>query len=245
VERCTDTTCTRFRGGVLSASGEAVRTLLALESPDLLLLGTNDGLVLTRASNPSAGGPPGTIVGRRLLEGVPVRQVVVSPASGTHALKLWAATAEGLAELTVTVETPFEPAVALVTSVLHGSPALPDVDVHAVTVSPEGRPYVGTTRGWSALGQPGPSLKSPPWNFPDEQVQTLVYERRTVGGQVRELLWAGTRRGLIRYDLGLDIATRFGPEDGLPSEDIRSLVVGPQGMRFIGTAAGLAAYAGP
>jgi hypothetical protein len=245
VERCTGTTCTRYRGGVLAASGEAVRTLLALESPDLLLLGTNEGLVLTRASNPSAGGPPGTVVGRRLLEGVAVRQVVVSPTSSTRALKLWAATAEGLAELTLTVETPFEPAVALVTTVLHAPPALPDRDVRAVTVSPEGRPYVGTARGWGALGQPGPALKSPPWNFLDEQVQALVYERRSVGGQVRELLWAGTRRGLIRYDLGLEIATHFGLEDGLPSEDIRALGVGPRGTRYIGTATGLATYAGP
>ncbi len=245
VERCTGTTCTRYRGGALSASGEAVRTLLALESPDLLLLGTNEGLVLTRASNPSAGGPPGTVVGRRVLEGVPVRQVLVSPASSARALKLWAATAEGLAELTLTVELPFEPAVALVSSVLHGPPALPDKDMLAVAVSPEGLPYVGTTKGWGALGQPGPVLKSPPWNFLDEQVQTLLYERRTENGQVRNLLWAGTRRGLIRYDLGLDIATCFGLEDGLPSEDIRALGVGPQGIRYIGTATGLATYAGP
>jgi PKD repeat protein len=245
VERCTGTTCTRYRGGVLSASGEAVRTLLALESPDLLLLGTSEGLVLTRASNPSEGGPPGTVVGRRVLEGVAVRQVLISPVSSPRALKLWAATAEGLAELTLTVETPFEPAVALVSSVLHGPPALPDKDVRAVAMSPEGRPYAGTARGWGTLGQPGPALKSPPWNFLDEQVQALVFERRTVNGQVRELLWAGTRRGLIRYDLGLDIATRFGLEDGLPSEDIRALGVGPRGIRYIGTATGLAAYDGP
>jgi hypothetical protein len=245
VERCNGTTCTRYHGGVLSSSGEAVRTLLALESPDLLLLGTTEGLVLTRASDPSAGGPAGTIVGRRLLEGVQVRQVLAAPAADGRALRLWAATSEGLAELTLTLETPFEPAIALVTAVLHGPPALPDKDVRAVTLSPEGRPYVGTVRGWGALGQAGPSLRAPPWSFPDEQVQALAFERRAVGGQVRDLLWAGTRRGLIRYDLGLDIATRFDVEDGLPGEDIRALSLTPEGLHYIGTASGLALYAGP
>jgi PKD repeat protein len=245
VERCTGTTCTRYRGGALSSSSEAVRAIAALESPDLLLLGTDKGLVLTRASNPSAGGPPGTIVGRRVLPGTAVRQIAVSPASTARELKLWAATAEGLAELTLTVETPFEPAVALVTSVLHGPPALPDKDVRAVTVSPEGLAYAGTLRGWGALGQPGPSLKTPPWSFPDEEVQALVFERTLVGGQVRELLWAGTRRGLIRYDLGRDIATRFGTEDGLPGEDVRALTRAPDGTRYLGTAAGPAVYSGP
>jgi hypothetical protein len=245
VERCTGTTCTRYRGGVLSSSGEAVRTLLALESPDLLLLGTSEGLVLTRASNPSAGGPAGTIVGRRVLQGMQVRQVLASSASTARELKLWAATSQGLAELTLTLETPFEPAVALLTSVLHGPPALPDKDVRALTLSPEGRPYVGTLRGWGTLGRAGPALKAPPWSYPDEHVQALVFERRAVGGQVRDVLWAGTRRGLIRYDLGLDIATHFGAVDGLPNEDIRALALTPEGVRLIGTASGLAIYSGP
>ena len=174
-----------------------------------------------------------------------MRQVLASSASTARELKLWAATSEGLAELTLTVETPFEPAVALVTSVLHGPPALPDEDVRALALSPEGLPYAGTTRGWGALGRAGPALKAPPWSYPDEQVQALVFERRAVGGQVRDVLWAGTRRGLIRYDLGRDIATHFGVGDGLPNEDIRALAPTPEGARLIGTASGLAVYAGP
>lgn len=245
VERCVGTTCTRYQGGALSSSGKAVRAVAALEAPDLLLLGTDEGLLLTRASDPSAGGAPGTLVGRRVLEGTAVRQVLISPASTARELKLWAATDEGLAELTVSVETPFEPAVALVTSVLHGPPALPDKDVRAVTVSPEGRVYAGTVRGWGALGQPGPTLKGAPWSFPDEEVKALVFERAQVGGQVRDVLWAGTRRGLIRYDLGRDIATRFDSEDGLPNEDVSALARGAEGIRYIGTTSGLSVYAGP
>jgi ligand-binding sensor domain-containing protein len=66
-----------------------------------------------------------------------------------------------------------------------------------------------------------------------------------VGCQVRDVLWAGTRRGLVRYDLGRDIATHFGVGDGLPNEDIRALALTPEGVRLIGTASGLAVYAGP
>ncbi|MGZ3459532.1 MAG: hypothetical protein ACXU86_13645 [Archangium sp.] len=102
-----------------------------------------------------------------------------------------------------------------------------------------------TAKGWGSPGQPGPALKSPPWSFPDEQIQALAFERRTVGGQLHDLLWAGTRRGLVRYDLGLDIATRFGAEDGLPSEDVRAIGLGVDGARYIATEEGLAVYAGP
>ncbi|HSP78202.1 MAG TPA: PKD domain-containing protein [Myxococcaceae bacterium] len=245
VERCVAAVCTRYRGGVLPTSGEPVRSVVALSAPDLLLLATDEGIVLTRASNPSAGGPAGTIVGRRVLEGLRVRQLAVAPLSPTGELKLWAATEEGLAELTLSVETPFEPALALVTTVLHRRSALPGEKVHAITLDAEGRPFAGTDNGWGSPGQRGPALESPPWSFPDEQIQALLFERRTVGGQTRDVLWAGTRSGLVRYDLGLDIATRFGAEDGLPGEDVRALAVGPEGNRYIGTALGVGVYSGP
>jgi hypothetical protein len=245
VERCVEAVCTHYLGGVLSAGGEPVRSVVALSQPDLLLLATDDGLVLTRASNPSAGGPPGSVVGRRVLEGLAVWQLALAPVTDEGSLKLWAATHKGLAELTLSLETPFEPALALVTTVLHRRPVLPDVKVHAVVVDAQGRPIVGTDNGWGALGQRGPALEAPPWSFPDEQVQALLLERRSVGGVARDVLWAGTRGGLIRYDLALDIATRFGVEDGLPSEDVRTLSIGTDGTRYLGTALGVGVYAGP
>jgi len=244
VERCVEAVCTRYHGGVFP-SKVPVRSVVALSMPDLLLLATDEGLILTRASNPSAGGPDGTIVGRRVLDGLRMWQLAVAPVSPEGELKLWAATDEGLAELTLSMEVPFEPALALVTTVLHRRSALPDEQVHAVTLDAGERPLAGTARGWGAIGQRGPALKSPPWSFPDEQIQTLLFERRAVGGQTRDVLWAGTRSGLVRYDLALDIATRFGSEDGLPSEDVRALAVGPEGKRYIGTALGVGVYSGP
>jgi ligand-binding sensor domain-containing protein len=234
-----------FRGGPLSAASNRVNSLAALEAPDLLLLGTDEGLVLTRASNPAAGGRPGTVVGRRLLDGVKVRQIVISPASSTTRVKAWAATPDGLAELTIPVESPFEPALALATAVLHVPPALPEKDVLAVAVSPTGRVFAGTSQGFATPGQLGPELKAAPWSLPDEVAQVLLFERRGAGATAREVLWVGTRSGLLRYDVTRDIVTRYDASDGLPGEDIRSLALGADGTKYIGTARGLASYAGP
>ncbi len=245
VERCTLGACTLFQAGPLSAASNRVNTLAALESPDLLLLGTDEGLVLTRASNPAAGGRPGTVVGRRILHGVKVRQVVISPVSTAEQVKAWAATEEGLAELTIPVEAPFEPALALATAVLHVPPALPDKEVLAVAVSPTGGVFAGTSQGFAAPGQRGPALKAEPWSLQDETVQALLFERRGAGATAREVLWVGTRGGLIRYDIARDIVTRYGEADGLPGEDIRALALGADGTKYIGTTRGLASYAGP
>lgn len=245
VERCVDGACTRFSGGPLVDVGNRVNTLAAVAAPDLLLLGTDKGLVLTRASDPSTGGKPGGIVGQRVLNGLKVRQVVISPESTPLSVKVWVATNEGLAEVTLHAEDVLEPAIATVSTLLHLPPEVPSEDVLSVAVSPEGRVFAGTSKGFSALGEEGPALKAAPWGLPDDGVQTLLFERRVMGTATRDLLWAGTRSGLVRYDLAQDIPTRFGLDDGLPGEDIRSLALAPDGTRYIGTARGLATYAGP
>ncbi len=245
VERCVDGTCTRYSGGPLADVGNRVNAVAAVGAPDLLLLGTDKGLVLTRASDPATGGKPGTVVGQRVLKGLKVRQVVISPVSTPLQVKAWVATNEGLAEVTLHGEDALEPAIASVSTLLHVPPAVPSEDVLCVAVSPEGRVFAGTSKGFSALGEEGPALKAAPWLLPDDGVQALLFERRTLGTATRDLLWAGTRSGLVRYDIALDIPTRFGAEEGLPGEDIRSLAVAPDGTRYIGTARGLATYAGP
>jgi ligand-binding sensor domain-containing protein len=175
-----------------------------------------------------------------------VRQVLVSPASTATRVKAWAATNEGLAELTLSVEEPFEPAIAQVSIQLHVPPAIAGDDVLSLAVSPEGRVFAGTSRGFSALGEEGPALKAAPWSLPSETVQALLFERRGTGAAARDVLWAGTSSGLIRYDVTLDIATRFGVEEGLPADDVRSLAWAPDGKtRYLGTTRGLASYAGP
>lgn len=245
VHRCVGGTCARFTGGPLRAAEDRVTSVAALESPDLLLLGTDRGLVLTRASNPSAGGRPGTVVGRRLLEGREVRQVVLSPASTPTQVKAWAATSAGLAEVTVHVDAPFEPALASVMVVPHVPPEVPDVDVLSVAVGPEGQVFAGTRRGFSALGQPGPQLRDAPWGLPDEEVRTLLFERQPAGTSTRDVLWAGTRQGLVRYDVAADIVTLLTQVDGLPAAEVHALLAGPGGARYIGTGGGVALYPGP
>lgn len=245
VERCVDGMCTRFSGGPLTDVGNRVNAVAALAAPDLLLLGTDKGLVLTRASNPSTGGRPGGIIGQRVLNGLAVRQVVISPVSTPLQVKVWAATDAGLAELTLRGEDVLEPALVSVSTLLHLPPEVPSQDVLSVAVSPEGRVFAGTSRGFSALGEEGPALKAAPWSLSDDTVQVLLFERRVIGTATRDLLWAGTRAGLVRYDIELDIPTPFRAEDGLPGDDIRSLALAADGTRYIGTARGLASYAGP
>ncbi|WP_164020700.1 PKD domain-containing protein [Pyxidicoccus trucidator] len=245
VHRCVEGTCVRFAGGPLGAANDRVTSVAALESPDLLLLGTDKGLILTRASNPSLGGRPGIVVGQRLLEGREVRQVVFSPASTAARVKAWAATSAGLAEVTVQVEDAFEPALAQVRVTLHVPPAVTDEDVRAVAVSPEGLVFAGTGKGFSTLGRPGPALRDAPWSLPDEEVQALLFERQSTGTRTRDVLWAGTRRGLVRYDLQSDIVTLLTEQEGLPDADVRALLAGPEGGRYIGTSKGVATYSGP
>lgn len=245
VERCAAGTCSPFSGGPLATANNRVNAIAALESPDLLLLGTDKGLVLTRASSPAASPRPGVVVGQRLLDGIKVRQVLVSPASTATQVKAWAATSEGLAELTIPVGGTFEPAFAQVSLFLHVPPSVPGEDVLSLAMSPEGRVFAGTSKGLSALGEEGPALRAAPWNLPDDVVQALLFERTGTGASARDLLWVGTRSGLVRYDVTQDIPTRFGAADGLPGEDIRSLGMAPDGTRYIGTARGLATYSGP
>ncbi|MCP3143758.1 PKD domain-containing protein [Pyxidicoccus xibeiensis] len=244
VHRCEGGTCARFAGGPLAIADDRVTAVAALATPDLLLLGTPRGLVVTRASNPSAGGRPGILVGRRLLEGREVRQVVLSPASTATQVKAWAATSTGLAELTVHVEDDFEPALASVTVAMHLPPQVLDADVRAVAVGPAGQVFTGTRRGFSALGQPGPALRDAPWALPDEEVHALLFERQPSDAGMRGVLWAGMKDGLVRYDVERDIVTRFGAQEGLPAAKVQVLVAGPDGTRYIGTSHGVAKYSG-
>ncbi|NPC85294.1 PKD domain-containing protein, partial [Pyxidicoccus fallax] len=245
VHRCANGACTGFSGGPLAISEDEVTSLAALRSPDLLLLGTRRGLVLTRASNPALGGRSNTVVGRRVLEGREVRQVVISPVSTSTQVKAWAATSDGLAELTVRVEGAFEPALASVSVVLHVPPEVPDEDVQSVAVGPEGQVFAGTRKGFSALGQPGPMLRDAPWRLPDEEVRTLLFERQSTGTGTRDVLWAGTKGGLVRYDVAADIVTLFSEPEGLPATAVHALLAAPDGGRYIGTGRGVARYAGP
>lgn len=245
VHRCVAATCARFSGGVLAIAEDRVTAVAAVEVPDLLLLGTARGLVLTRASNPSLGGRDGTIVGQRLLEGREIRQVAVSPMSTPERVKVWAATSAGLAELTVQAGDGFEPALAEVTVALHVPPEVPDTDVLSLAVGPEGQVFAGTHKGFSALGSPGPALRAAPWRLADEQVSALLFERRALDGGTRDVLWAGTKGGLVRYDVASDIVTPFGTSEGLPDLDVRALVRSSEGERYIGTPKGVVMYSAP
>ncbi len=242
VHRCVRGTCSRHVGAMLGTADAVVTAVAAWEWPDLLLLGTRRGLIVTRASDPAAGGRPGTVGGRRLLEGREVRQLAISPLSTPERVTVWAATSGGLAEITLWAEEDFEPGLATVAVVLHASPAVPDDDVLSVAVGPEGQVFAGTRKGFSALGLPGPALRDAPWGLQDEEIRALHFERQAQTPPARDILWAGTKGGLLRYDVTADIVTHFGVETGLPDPDVSALLVEPHGSLYIGTARGLARY---
>jgi ligand-binding sensor domain-containing protein len=186
------------------------------------------------------------VVGQRLLNGSRVNAVVLSPLSTAVQVKAWVATDKGVAEVDIAAAAPFDPATAAVVVTWHDTPQVRDSDVRSLALSPEGKVYAGTVTGFSEVGfaSLGPSLRAAPYNFPSEFVQALLFERRSIAGVEHELLWAGTRNGLVRYDLAVGIASRLSTTDGLPSNDVRSLALGPGGVKYLGTAAGLGRYSG-
>ncbi|MBI3185284.1 MAG: hypothetical protein HYZ28_24360 [Myxococcales bacterium] len=248
LEKCVGAVCVNYKNGPLAPAGSVVNDVVASQSPDLLLLCTDDGLVITKASDPALSGSLGTVQGKRLLDGRKVREAVLSPTSTATAVKAFAATDDGLAELDIAVGTPFDPLTSQVTVTTHQPPRIRDSDVFSVAVSPEGKAFAGTRRGFSDLTGDGPRLREPPYSFPDEEIRALLFERRTIAGSARDLLWAGTRNGLVRYDLGTKVPSRLTHTDGLPPTggpaEIRSLALGPGGVKYIGTAVGIAKYDG-
>jgi hypothetical protein len=234
--------CTTFSNGPLQASG--VVTAVAFHTAaDLLVVGTDNELVIMKASDPANGSGNTTAAGKRVLIGAAIRQIVVSPVSTATSVKLYAATDQGVATVTVTVATPFDPAAAVTTEAFRTD--VPDSDVLSIAVSPEDKVFAGTIQGFSEVGSTGPALRAAPYNFPDEEIQSLLFERRTINGASHDLLWAGTRNGLVRYDLAVKIPSRLTTADGLPSNDILSLKLGPTGVKYVGTASGIAKYDGP
>jgi hypothetical protein len=145
------------------ASGEAVRTLLALESPDLLLLGT------TRASSyPARATPPRAVPPHHRRPpyppGAQVRQVLASSASTARELKLWAATSEGLAELTAHRGDALRARRRARHLRAPWAPSLPDEDVRALARAPRASPTPVPPEAGGTLGRAGPALRAPPWN---------------------------------------------------------------------------------
>lgn len=235
--------CTSYSSGPLQPSGNVVTAVAFHTAADLLAAGTDNGLVIMKATDPANGAGNNTAAGKRVLNGAQVRQVVVSPLSTASSVKLYAATNRGVATVTVTVATPFDPATAITTEAYRTD--VPDTDVLSVAVSPEDKVYAGTVAGFAEVGSTGPALRNPPYNFPDDQVQALLFERRMISGVSHDLLWAGTRNGLVRYDLAVKVPSRLSTADGLPNNDILSLRLGSTGIKYVGTAAGIGKYDGP
>ncbi len=239
VERCEATGCTAFSGGPL---GDAdVVAVAASEDPDLAALGTSSGLLLTSAADPSLGG--NGLEGRTALIGLKVRAVAIAPALA-GLVRVWAGTDSGVAELVLQFSGAFDLRTASITELVHLAPEIRDNRATALAISPEAKLYVGTERGFSALGEAGPNLREAPWNFPEERTSAIALETRALYGTSRSIVWAGTPAGLIRYDVGLDVATHFTKAELFAGGTLRAVGV-MQGAKYLGTTRGLYRYSGP
>jgi signal transduction histidine kinase/ligand-binding sensor domain-containing protein len=73
--------------------------------------------------------------------------------------------------------------------------------------------------------------------------QGLASDMVVALAEYKDAVWVGTNRGLNVLEKGT-VARRFGVQNGLPSEEIRSLYTDPQGVLWAGTAAGPARFTG-
>ncbi len=157
----------------------------------------------------------------RVADGLPQGsiQAIVQTIDGY----LWIGTLEGLARFDGLRFTVFDRG---------NTPELPHNDVQALHEDGAGRLWIGTWGGL-AVRERG-AIRAV--TLPDEAAGVPVNALAEDG---QGDLWIATRRGLVRRSRAGHLR-RFGPADGLPSEDVSVLLRDAAGTLWVGTAAGLA-----
>jgi signal transduction histidine kinase/ligand-binding sensor domain-containing protein/CheY-like chemotaxis protein len=114
---------------------------------------------------------------------------------------------------------------------------LPNEQVRTILEDHSGRLWVGTLGGGAATFD-GARFVQPP------ALARLAPKRiRAIVEDARNTLWMATEDGLVRVENG-DVRI-LGPADGLPSGDVRALLLDPDGTLWLGTdGGGLIRYAG-
>ena len=150
---------------------------------------------------------------------------------------LWLATADGLLRYT--------PATGqLRVYVQGGSGGLSDDRIEALALAPDHRLWIGTRNGLnrydpvSGVFEPYLAAPGDPNALQNGTVTALAFD-------AQERLWIGTYGGGLSVLEGYDGANRprfrtLGKAQGMPDENISSVLPGPQGRLWAGTAAGVA-----
>lgn len=191
--------------------GRAFLRIVQMGDGSYWLGGSTDGLVRVRN---------GELQGYGLAQGLPNGRVLALLEDDESAL--WVATHGGLVRLW---DAPF--------SSLTEARGLPDNFVRATLATSDGSLWIGTGRGlarwWQGRLQPLPEAA-----LAQQSVLSLAE------GADGELLVGTLDRGVLRLR-GDREGTQIGPEQGLPSVQVRSLHKTPGGRLWIGTIAGVAA----
>jgi hypothetical protein len=216
--------CSEFRGGALP-SNNVLGVLRMSESggAESLVIGTGDGLLIADDLRGSARGTQ-LLRGRRIAD--------MASFAGRVAL----ATDRGLWLLTPSTRDTTRVAGDLIqTAQLSGVAAGSDGSLWAGGASGLYHyvPSTGAVTSYTALSGLGAV-----------QVRGVAVERVTLGSSTRDFVWLATSGGLVRLDTANDGFARFTTADGLPSNDVRAVLVTSGGLKVLGTARGLGRYAG-
>jgi hypothetical protein len=216
--------CSEFRGGALP-SNNVLGVLRMSESggAESLVIGTGDGLLI-------ADDLRGSTRGTQLLRGRRIADMA------SFAGRVALATDRGLWLLTPSARDTTRVAGDLIqTAQLASVAAGSDGSLWAGGASGLFHyvPSTGAVTSYTALSGLGAA-----------QVRGVAVERVTLGGSTRDFVWLATSAGLVRLDTGSDGFARFTTADGLPSNDVRAVLVTGGGLKVLGTARGLGRYAG-
>jgi phage tail-like protein len=120
---------------------------------------------------------------------------------------------------------------------------LPSADIRHATEAFDGVIWIATAAGLAALGKDGISSQSleaaggPPGT---DDIRAVAAGAPANGSEERPpTVWAATAGGLVQVRSPRHVTT-FGMADGLPSNDCRSALVGPDDEIWVGTPAGAA-----
>jgi len=91
---------------------------------------------------------------------------------------------------------------------------------------------------WKQGQAPAPGLVN-------DNCQAIAIAQTPINGSSREIVWVGTRGGVSRFDLSIPAFMSLTTNEGLPSNDVRSMAILSDGTKIFGTNNGVARYTGP
>jgi hypothetical protein len=136
-----------------------------------------------------------------------------------------------------------------VSGMVYAQPGAPSQQLSALAKDAAGALWAGSDNGfgrldadqtWTLLNTGSP----PPPGLISDTVQAVATTHVTIGGSMRDVVWAGTSAGVARYDRSVPSFMALTDADGLPSTNVYATALLPNGSKLFGTAAGVALYTG-